>query len=84
MNTWIVRCCLTQFVLGARLELLVRHQLFHLPRHRLDVVDDQLIKIGVLVLRVNNELVPNTLPSEVGVRLNDIYTTVRSCKLGVR
>ena len=60
------------------------HELLHLPCHRLDVVDDQLIKIGVLVLRVNNKLVPNTLPSEVGVRLNDIYNTVRSCKLGVR
>ena len=66
------RAVLTKFVLGTRLELLIRHELFDAPREGGNVVDDQLIQIGEL-LSVDDELRTDVLTGRVGVRLYNIW-----------
>lgn len=54
------------------LKFLVRHQFFYFAGHSLNVVDNQFIKIGVLVSVVDDELAADGLPSGVCIRLNNV------------
>ena len=69
------RAVLTKFVLGTRLELLVRHELFDAPREGGNVVDDQLVQVGELVLSIDDQRTTCTLARGVGIGLVDIYAT---------
>lgn len=40
----------------------------------MDVINDQLIQIRILLAALNVEAVSDTLTSDVGIRLSDIYT----------
>ena len=64
---------LTEFILRSLLELLVRHEFFYLASHRLNVVDNQIVQIGIRVRVVHNELATDGLTGEVGVGLDDVY-----------
>ena len=63
----------TKVVLRAGFELLVHHELFNLPRHCLDMVDDQLVQIGELMCPIDDELRADSLACRVRVGLHDIY-----------
>lgn len=49
----------------------MHHQLFHLPCHGLNVVDDQLIQIGEL-MRVNDEFRAGPLSGGIRIQLDNI------------
>lgn len=64
-SEWEVK--LTELVFRARLELFVGHQLFYASSNGLDVVDDQLVEIGVLFAALNEEPIAKTLACDVCV-----------------
>lgn len=65
---------LTKFVLGTRFELLVCHEFLDAPREGGDMIDDQLVQVGELVLPVDDQGTTSTLARGIGVRLIDVYT----------
>lgn len=54
----------------------MRHQLFDLPGHSFDVIDDQLIKIREVVFAVNDQMRANVLRRSVCVGIHDVCEIV--------
>lgn len=69
---------LTQLSLGTSLILLVSNELLDFARHRINVVHDQLVQIGVLVFSVNDELLPDVLLSRITARVHNICNNLVS------
>ena len=67
----------TKVVLRAGFELLVHHELLNLPRHRLNVVDNQLIQIGELMRAINHKLGAHCLARRISVEFDNICSTAR-------
>ena len=63
---------LTKFIFWAMFELFVSHELLDLARHSLNVVDDEFIEIGELLVSIHNELGTHGLAGRIRVRLDDI------------
>jgi hypothetical protein len=63
---------LTELVFGARLELLMCHQFLHSSSDGLDMIDDQLVEIGVFFAAFDEEPIAKALARDVCVRLSYI------------
>jgi hypothetical protein len=64
---------LTKLIFGTCLELFVSHQLLHTSSNGLDMIDDQLVEIGVLFAAFNEEPITKALACDVRIRLGYVY-----------
>jgi hypothetical protein len=64
---------LTELIFRACLEFLVCHQVLHTSGNGLDVVDNQLIEIGILFPAFDEEPIPEALASDIRIRLGYVY-----------
>jgi len=67
-----------KLVFGTCFELFVSHQLFHTSSNGLNVVDNQLVEIGVLFAAFNEESIAKTLACDIRIGLSYVNVLIQS------